>query len=87
MIAFLEAFFFMTVYPLKKHIKKTTTRYIKNKPISILIKGGATFSSLYFLRKAKAGDKKVAFVSLGFLNILYGLVVRNNFNVLVQLGR
>ncbi|MFQ5709570.1 MAG: DUF5658 family protein [bacterium] len=64
-----------------------TSLYIKNLPLSVLVKGGATAAVLYGLRQVKKEDRRLAFITLGILNVLYGYVVNNNINVYLQVKK
>jgi len=61
--------------------------FIKNRPLAVLIKGGATAWVLFALTKVKKDNKKAAQITLGVLNIMYGLVLRNNIGVILQLNK
>lgn len=58
---------------------------VKNKVATVVVKGGATAAVLFMLSKVKSQDKRVAYVTLGVLNLVYGLVVRNNVGVALRL--
>jgi hypothetical protein len=60
--------------------------FIRNKPLAVAVKAGATVTVLYALSKARQQNKKVAYIALGTLNILYGLVVTNNLSVTMNLN-
>ncbi len=64
--------------PVAKHI-------VKNKPLTILLKGGATGAVLFTLAKVKVRNKPAAYLTLGLLNVVYGLVLRNNIGIVLQL--
>ncbi len=61
--------------------------FIKNKPLAILIKGGVTGGVLFALGKVKRENKKAAHITLGILNVMYGLVLRNNIGVILELNK
>ena len=61
--------------------------FIKNRPLAILIKGGVTGGVLFALAQVKKENKKAAQITLGVLNIMYGLVLRNNIGVILQLNK
>ena len=59
--------------------------FVKNKPAFASIKAGATLTTLYLYRKVKKEKPKVAFGLLLALNIFYGHIVNNNYQVKLQL--
>ena len=61
--------------------------FIKNRPLAILIKGGVTGGVLFALAQVKKENKKAAQITLGVLNIMYGLVLRNNIAVILTLEK
>ena len=61
--------------------------FIKNRPLAVLIKGGATSGVLYALGRVRKENKKAAQITLGLLNIMYGLVLHNNIGVIIQLDK
>ncbi|MFQ5824186.1 MAG: DUF5658 family protein [bacterium] len=76
-----------TFYVLEKGAKEANPiarLYIKNKPLAVLIKGSVTAGVLYGLTHVKCEDNKVAYITLGLLNIFYGFVVQNNIGVYLQ---
>ena len=58
---------------------------VRNKPLMILVKGGATGAVLFTLAKVKARNKPAAYLTLGVLNVVYGLVLKNNIGIVLQL--
>lgn len=61
--------------------------YIRNKPLSLIIKGGITAGILFGLTEIKKKDKKAAYITLGLLNMMYGFVVKNNIGVYFELRK
>jgi len=61
--------------------------FIKNRPLAILIKGGVTGGVLFAMGQVKKENKKAAQITLGLLNIMYGLVLRNNIGVILELKK
>lgn len=61
--------------------------YIKNKPLSFIVKGSVTVGVLYSLRQVKKENKKIAYLTLGALNTLYAFVVNNNVGVYLELKK
>ena len=59
--------------------------FIDNKPVIIGLKAGMTCGVLFTLSKVKRHHKTIACLSLGLLNIIYGIVVSNNISVYIQL--
>jgi len=79
-----------TFYSLDRGAKEANPiakAFIKNRPLAILIKGGATGWVLFALGQVKKENKKAAQITLGFLNVVYGLVLRNNIGVILQLNK
>ncbi len=58
---------------------------LRNKPAAVLIKGGITGGVLFALRRVKQHDSTLAYTTLGFLNVVYGVVVAHNFGVYFRL--
>ena len=61
--------------------------FIKNRPLAILIKGGVTGGVLFALAQVKKENKMAAQITLGALNLMYGLVLRNNIGVILELKK
>ena len=61
--------------------------FIKNRPLAVLIKGGVTGGVLFALGKVKKENRKAAQITLGLLNIIYGVVLQNNIGVILDLNR
>lgn len=61
--------------------------FIKKRPLAIVLKGGITGVVLFGLTRVKKRDKRIAYVTLGLLNVAYGLVVANNIGVYLRLNR
>ena len=59
--------------------------FIRNKPLALAVKGGVTAGVLFGLAYVKKHDSKAAYISLGLLNVLYGVVVTNNVSVYLRL--
>jgi len=59
--------------------------FVDRKPMAIAFKAGLTGGVLFALGKMKQQDKKAAYITLGLLNVVYGLVVANNIGVYLQL--
>lgn len=79
-----------TFYSLDRGAKEANPiarAFIKNRPLAILIKGGVTGGVLFALAQAKKENKKAAQITLGILNIMYGLVLRNNIGVILELKK
>ena len=79
-----------TFYSLDRGAKEANPiarAFIKNRPLAILIKGGVTGGVLFALAQVKKENKKAAQITLGVLNIMYGLVLRNNIGVILELKK
>ncbi len=79
-----------TFYSLDRGAKEANPiarAFIKNRPLAILIKGGVTGGVLFALAQVKKENKKAAQITLGVLNIMYGLVLRNNIAVILTLEK
>ena len=79
-----------TFYSLDRGAKEANPiarAFIKNRPLAILIKGGVTGGVLFAMAQVKKENKKAAQITLGVLNIMYGLVLRNNISVILQLNK
>jgi len=79
-----------TFYSLDRGAKEANPiakAFIKNRPLAILIKGGVTGGVLFVMAQVKKENKKAAQITLGVLNIMYGLVLRNNIGVILQLKK
>ena len=61
--------------------------FVKNKSAFALTKTGVTLTTLYLSRKVKKENPKTAFGLLLALNIFYGYVVNNNYQVNLQLSK
>lgn len=61
--------------------------FVKNKSTFALIKAGGTLTTIYFSRKIKKENPKTALGLLLALNIFYGYVVNNNYQVNLQLSK
>lgn len=61
--------------------------YISNKPAAVLIKGATTTATLMALSHVKRQNKPAAYITLGVLNVCYGLVVGNNIGVYFELNK
>jgi len=59
--------------------------FIHNKPLALAVKGGVTAGVLFGLAYVKKHDAKAAYISLGLLNVIYGVVVANNVSVQLRL--
>ncbi|MFQ5637142.1 MAG: DUF5658 family protein [bacterium] len=68
-----------------KEINPVTRLFVRNKPAAVLFKAGVTGGILWALTKTKKHDKRAAYITLGFLNVLYGVVVANNIGVYLQI--
>ncbi len=62
-------------------------RFIKNRPVTLALKTTFTIGTLWGLRQVRKESRVAATVSLGVLNVLYGLVVANNIRVVVGLNK
>ena len=60
--------------------------YIKNKPLTIIIKSSTTLITLLSLNNLRKYHKKTAYIILGGLNILYNLVLYNNLNIIFSIS-
>ncbi|MFQ5675697.1 MAG: DUF5658 family protein [bacterium] len=59
--------------------------FVRNRPLAILITGGVTGGVLVVMGQLKNQNKRAAYVTLGILNVVYGLVLRNNIGVVLNL--
>lgn len=78
-----------TIYGLRRGAKETNPfarPFVRSTPGVILVKGGLTFGVLWALRRTREKNKGLAFATLGVLNVIYGVVVRNNIGVVVKLN-
>jgi len=69
-----------------REVNPIARTFVKNKPLAVAVKAGATVTVLYALSKAKKHNRKVAYIALGTLNVIYGLVVTNNVRVTMNLN-
>lgn len=79
-----------TFYSLDRGAKEANPfarTFIKNRPLAIVMKAGITGGVLWGLAHIKKEDPAAAYLTLGLLNVVYGLVVKNNIGVSLQLGR
>jgi len=60
-------------------------RFVRHKPLALMLKGGATATVLFGLGKVKARNKPAAYITLGLLNVVYGVVLHNNIGVVLRL--
>ncbi len=77
-----------TIYGLRRgarEVNPVARVFVRNTPAAIAVKGGFTFGVLWALRKAKESNRTAAFATLGALNLIYGVIVRNNIGVAVKL--
>jgi len=78
-----------TIYGLQRGAKEgnpLARSFVRSTPGVILVKSGLTFGVLWALRKGKEKNKNMAYATLGVLNIVYGVVVRNNIGVVLKLN-
>lgn len=61
--------------------------FIQNRPVTLALKTTLTIGTLWGLRQVRKESRVVATVTLGALNVLYGLVVANNIRVVVGLSK
>ncbi len=76
---------FTTYYALDKNAVEANpiaNLYIKNRPLTILIKSSITLFTLYSLNNLRKHHKKTTYIILGGLNILYSLVLYNSLNII-----
>ncbi len=60
--------------------------FIDNKPLAVIVKGGITAGVLFGLAQVKKEDKRAAVITLGLLDIIYGIVGTNNIGMYLQLN-
>ncbi|MFQ5648932.1 MAG: DUF5658 family protein [bacterium] len=61
--------------------------FVRKRPVIVLVKGGLTLATLWSFREVRKENRKAAVIALGVLNAFYALVVTNNIQVVVRLGR
>lgn len=79
-----------TFYSLDRGAKEANPivrSFVRKKPLAVLVKGGLTAGTLLGLRYVKKENRKAAYITLGLLNVMYGLVVQNNLSVYFQLKK
>ncbi len=62
------------------------SKFIGNRPATVLVKSGLTLATLWSLRLVRKENRKAATVGLAVLNVFYGVVVANNIRVVAALG-
>jgi hypothetical protein len=60
--------------------------FVKSKPLTIAFKAGTTGLVLYANRKITKENKTVGYATLIALNLLYGYIVNNNYQVTMRVG-
>jgi hypothetical protein len=68
-----------------REVNPIARTFLANKPAAIAFKTTLTGGVLFALTRVKHHDKKTAYVTLGVLNLVYGLVVTNNIGVYLKL--
>jgi hypothetical protein len=69
-----------------REVNPIARSFITNKPLATSVKACVTAGVLLSLSKVKRENATAACVTLGVLNLLYGIVVTNNIGVYVQMN-